>query len=60
MTIRVDDRRDYGETRYVALGCLANMIVFLAYTLRGDAVRMISMRRASKMERRIYESEAQV
>ncbi len=29
MTIRVDDREDYGEPRYVALGCLENTIVFL-------------------------------
>jgi len=58
MTIRVDDRRDYGETRHAALGCLADMIVFLAYALRGDAVRMISMRRANRAERRIYEAEA--
>ncbi|MEF3696989.1 BrnT family toxin [Desulfolutivibrio sp.] len=60
MTIRVDDRRDYGETRYVALGCLENTIVFLAYAFRGEVVRVISMRRANKAERKIYEAEAQV
>jgi len=58
MTIRVDDRKSYGETRYAALGCLENTIVFLVYTIRDDAVRMISMRRANRRERKIYEAEA--
>jgi len=60
MTIRVDDRKDYGETRYAALGCLENTIVFLVYTVRSDTIRMISMRRANRKERMIYEAEAQV
>ena len=60
MTIRVDDRKDYGETRYSALGCLENTIVFLVYTIRSNKIRMISMRRANRKERAIYEAEAQV
>lgn len=60
MTIRIDDRKDYGETRYASLGCLENTIVFMVYTMRGDVIRMISMRRANGKEREIYEAEAQV
>lgn len=60
MTIRVDDRKDYRETRYAALGCLERTIVFLVYTMRGETIRLISMRVANKKERKIYEAEAQV
>ncbi|MBM4276166.1 MAG: hypothetical protein FJ134_17190 [Deltaproteobacteria bacterium] len=35
------------------------MIVYLAYTIRVDAIRIISMRRASKKERKIYEEYLQ-
>lgn len=60
MTIRVDDRKDYGETRYAALGCLEQSIAFLVYTMRGETIRVTSMRAANMKERRIYEAEAQI
>lgn len=50
-----DDRRDYGERRQVCLGLLHDQLVVVAYTFRGDALRVISMRRASRRERRIYD-----
>lgn len=50
-----DDRRDYGERRQVCLGLLHGQLVVVAYTFRGDALRVISMRRANRRERRIYD-----
>ena len=52
--VKRDARRDYKETRWAALGQLKDMVVFLAYTFRGNDVRIISIRRASKKERQIY------
>jgi uncharacterized DUF497 family protein len=51
---RVDDRRDYGETRIVAIGEIAGLEFTCVYTLRGVAYRVISLRRASRKERDVY------
>ena len=50
-----DDRRDYGERRQVCLGLLHGQLVVVAYTFRDEALRVISMRRASRRERKIYD-----
>ena len=50
-----DKRRDYGEPRYVVLCPLQNMLVHVTYTVRGGNVRLISVRRASRREKRDYE-----
>ena len=51
-----DQRYDYGETRYVAFGFIDEILVCLAYTIRQDALRVISLRKASAKERKLYES----
>ena len=51
-----DQRYDYGETRYVAFGFIDQTLVCLAYTLRQEALRVISLRKASVKERKLYES----
>ena len=43
-----DNREDYGEERQVCLGLLRGQWVVVAYTFRGDALRVISMRKASR------------
>jgi hypothetical protein len=53
----IDDRFDYAEQRIASLGVLHGIVVFLVYTIRGDAIRLISMRRASKYETEIYFNE---
>jgi uncharacterized DUF497 family protein len=50
----VDDRRDYGEIRYVTLGLLAGRVVVVVHTPRGDTTRIISMRKANEREKAIY------
>jgi uncharacterized DUF497 family protein len=45
-----DDRADYGETRYRAWGTIDGVYHAMAFALRGDVVRVISLRRAHKVE----------
>jgi uncharacterized DUF497 family protein len=44
-----------GEPRYLALGNLEGRLHAVVYTLRGTVIRIISMRIASRKERKIYE-----
>jgi uncharacterized DUF497 family protein len=52
-----DDRKDYGERRYILMGELNGVFFQVAFTIRGTAVRIISARRGNRRERRIYEQE---
>jgi uncharacterized DUF497 family protein len=47
---RADDRRDYGEPRFVTAGWLDQRIVVIVWTPRGAARRIISMRKANERE----------
>lgn len=49
-----DDRRDYGEDRYILIGMSAAHLLVIAYTKREDRFRIISARRAEPNERRDY------
>ncbi|OGT41057.1 MAG: hypothetical protein A3F42_03835 [Gammaproteobacteria bacterium RIFCSPHIGHO2_12_FULL_37_34] len=44
-----------GETRFQTIGMVHDTALFLVYTLRGKKKRMISVRRASKNERKTYD-----
>ena len=50
-----DDRRDYGESRFITIGFLDCTMVVLVWTLRPRAYRIISMRKANGRERRLYQ-----
>lgn len=50
-----DDRRDYGERREVAMAELDGRLMVVAYTIRGDALRVISFRKANARERRVFD-----
>ena len=52
----LDDREDYGEDRYIAVGLLVNNVVVVVYAPRenADVVRIISMRNATSVEERHY------
>jgi uncharacterized DUF497 family protein len=50
-----DDRFSYGEDRFVALGLLAGRLVAIAYTERGQVTRIISMRKGTRREHKIYQ-----
>ena len=49
-----DDRRDYGEDRFITIGFLDGAMVVLVWTPRGDAHRIISLRKANERERTLY------
>ncbi|WP_206019184.1 BrnT family toxin [Roseovarius spongiae] len=49
-----DIRYDYGEDRYLTFGFLDGRMVVLAWTYRGDARRIISLRKANAREERRY------
>ena len=51
---REDSSLEYGEPRYQALGSIAGHVLFVAFTYRGEAIRIISARRATRYERRQY------
>lgn len=54
----IDERRDYGEQRMIALGESDGEVFVVVYTDRGDVRRIISARRASRKERQIWRSFA--
>jgi uncharacterized DUF497 family protein len=53
---RINDRRDYGEPRFISIGKLGADVVVLVWTPRGDARRIISMRQANGREKAFFEA----
>ena len=51
-----DKLHSIDEDRYVVLGCVQG-ILYVVYTMRGEAARLISARMANSTERRIYYGE---
>ncbi|MGD0864350.1 MAG: BrnT family toxin [Rhizomicrobium sp.] len=49
-----DERKDYGEIRIGTLGEIEGRIFFATFTRRGDAIRIISFRKANARETRRY------
>jgi uncharacterized DUF497 family protein len=52
-----DNRQDYGETRFISLGLLEDVVVVVVYTARGEKTRIISMRKANQREKSAYEEK---
>lgn len=50
----LDDRHDYGEERFVIIGMVDDHLLFVVYTERKEAIRIISARRATKHEEQFY------
>ena len=51
---RVDDRLDYGEERMIAYGEASGRVVVVVYVWRGDRRRMVSARKAARLEMKLY------
>ena len=49
-----DDRYSYGEQRFVTFGLLKSLVVAVVNTDRGELIRIISIRKATKNEYRSY------
>ncbi len=50
-----DDRHDYSEIRYQAIGYINDRLHVLVFTPRGSAMRVISLRKANQREVKRYE-----
>lgn len=49
-----DNRFDYGEDQFITLGLLRTTVVVIVHTEREGRVRIISMRKATRYEQRLY------
>jgi uncharacterized DUF497 family protein len=54
VVIRQDRRRDYGETRFQAVGETEGDVLHVVFTWRGAIMRIISVRRANRKEVRLW------
>ena len=52
---REDNRRDYGEERWLTLGRVEGRLFAVAHSPRGKVIRMISARKANEREQRKYD-----
>ena len=53
-----DDRKDYGEDRYISVGKVESAaLIVVAHTGRDDRIRLISARPASRKERQAYHEQ---
>lgn len=52
--VREDQRRDYGERRYRAVGYISDRLFVLVFTPRGSRIHVISLRKANAREQKKY------
>ena len=58
MVTFLDQRKEYGEERWVGIGWLSGMLAVVVFTEPdGETVRLISARKASRHEQNIYSEE---
>jgi uncharacterized DUF497 family protein len=53
----LDEREHYGEDRYSRVGMVEGRLLHVAYTMRGERIRIISARGAEPHERRRYHED---
>lgn len=53
----IDDRFEYGETRYQTLGLLKSHVILIVHTESESVIRIISARKATTYEEKIYFQE---
>lgn len=57
-TLTVEDNRyDYREQRFVTFGLLQGLVVAIVHSDRNDSIRIISARKATRYEQKIYFEE---
>lgn len=52
--IEEDTRFEYGERRFRVIGCIEQRLFVVIYTPRGQAIRIISARKANRREIKRY------
>lgn len=53
--LKRDERQEYGEPRYIAVGKLLNRLTVLVFTIRESKMRIISWRKANHREKKAYD-----
>ena len=53
----IDDREDYGEERLIIIGMIDDRLLVVVFTMRGEAIRIISARAAEPFERKQYHEQ---
>ncbi len=56
----IDNRRDYGEIRFRALGFIEQRLYALIFVEISGGIRVISFRKANKREIKHYESQSRI
>jgi uncharacterized DUF497 family protein len=60
LLVRPDTREDYGEERWIGIGTIQSRIAVVAFAERPqDTIRIISLRKADREERKEYEKAIQ-
>lgn len=54
-----DIRKDYGESRFQALGFIGKRLHVLVFTPRASQVHVVSLRKANRREVKRYETQTQ-
>ena len=49
-----DNRFDYGEQRLITMGLLYEIVIVIAHTEIDETIRIISMRKATKNEQKLF------
>jgi uncharacterized protein len=58
MVTFLDQKKEYGEDRWVGIGWLADMLAVVVFTEpAGDTIRIVSARKANRYEQNIYTEE---
>ena len=51
-----DERKNYGEPRFIVMGCIKSRVMVAVYTGRGTGIiRIISLRKANSREKEKFE-----
>jgi hypothetical protein len=58
LRVEIDWREDFGEDRYRATGAAYGRLLVVIYTEHGEAVRIVSARKATRHERRRHEEDS--
>jgi uncharacterized protein len=53
----LDQREDYGKARHLTIGMVEGRLLYVAYTMRNELIRIITARGAEPYERRRYHEE---
>jgi uncharacterized DUF497 family protein len=54
---QIDQRANHGEERFTIIGMVNGRLLFVAYTMRGETIRIISARGAEPYEQRDYHEQ---